>query len=111
MENLKYRPNKITDPYRPNHTNYSFSTEELQDCSRSQRLQTRRHDIQHNDTQHNDVQHDDTQHNDTQHNRKLNMTLNIMLRCLVSIMISVNYAECRKQAHYAEWHYAECRYA
>ncbi len=26
-------------------------------------------------------------------------------------MLSVNYAECRKQAHYAECHYAECRYA
>ncbi len=30
-------------------------------------------------------------------------------------MISVNFAECRKQAHYAEcryakFHYAECRY-
>ncbi len=26
-------------------------------------------------------------------------------------MLSVNYAECRKQAHYAECHYAECRHA
>ncbi len=26
-------------------------------------------------------------------------------------MLSVNYAECRKQAHYAECRYAECRYA
>ncbi len=26
-------------------------------------------------------------------------------------MLSVIYAECRKQAHYAECHYAECRYA
>jgi hypothetical protein len=26
-------------------------------------------------------------------------------------MLSVAYAECRKQAHYAECHYAECRYA
>jgi hypothetical protein len=31
-------------------------------------------------------------------------------------MLSVNYAECRKQSHhaecrYAECHYAECRYA
>jgi hypothetical protein len=24
-------------------------------------------------------------------------------------MLSVNYAECRKQARYAECHYAECR--
>jgi hypothetical protein len=24
-------------------------------------------------------------------------------------MLSVNYAECPKQAHYAECHYAECR--
>ncbi len=29
----------------------------------------------------------------------------------VSFMLSVNYAECRKQAHYAECHYAEYRYA
>ncbi len=26
-------------------------------------------------------------------------------------MLSVNFAECRKQAHYAECHYAEYRYA
>ncbi len=26
-------------------------------------------------------------------------------------MLSVNYAECHKQAHYAECRYAECRYA
>jgi hypothetical protein len=26
-------------------------------------------------------------------------------------MLSVNYAECRKQALYAECHYAECRYS
>jgi hypothetical protein len=26
-------------------------------------------------------------------------------------MLSVIYAECRKQAHYAECRYAECRYA
>jgi hypothetical protein len=26
-------------------------------------------------------------------------------------MLSVNYAECRKQVHYAECRYAECRYA
>jgi len=26
-------------------------------------------------------------------------------------MLSVNYAECRKQAHYAESRYAECHYA
>jgi hypothetical protein len=26
-------------------------------------------------------------------------------------MLSVIYAECRKQAHYAECHYTECRYA
>ncbi len=26
-------------------------------------------------------------------------------------MLIVIYAECRKQAHYAERHYAECRYA
>jgi len=26
-------------------------------------------------------------------------------------MLSVNYAECRKQSHYAECRYAECRYA
>jgi hypothetical protein len=26
-------------------------------------------------------------------------------------MLSVNYAECRKQAHYAECRYAECHYA
>ncbi len=29
----------------------------------------------------------------------------------MSFMPSVNYAECRKQAHYAECRYAECRYA
>jgi hypothetical protein len=34
----------------------------------------------------------------------------------MSFMLSVNYAECRKQSHraecrYAECHYAECRYA
>ncbi len=27
------------------------------------------------------------------------------------LMLSVNYAECRKQAHYAELHYAELHYA
>jgi len=26
-------------------------------------------------------------------------------------MLRVNYAECHKQAHYAECHYAECHYA
>ncbi len=26
-------------------------------------------------------------------------------------MLSVNYAQCCKQAHYAECRYAECRYA
>jgi hypothetical protein len=26
-------------------------------------------------------------------------------------MLSVNYDECRKQAHYAECCYADCRYA
>jgi hypothetical protein len=26
-------------------------------------------------------------------------------------MLSAIYAECRKQAHYAEFHYAECPYA
>ncbi len=26
-------------------------------------------------------------------------------------LLSVIYAECRKQAHYAECHYGECRYA
>ncbi len=26
-------------------------------------------------------------------------------------MLSVNYAECRKQAHYAECRFAQCRYA
>ncbi len=26
-------------------------------------------------------------------------------------MLGVNYAECRKQANYAECRYAECRYA
>ena len=26
-------------------------------------------------------------------------------------MLSHNYAECLKQAHYAECHYAKCRYA
>ncbi len=26
-------------------------------------------------------------------------------------MLSVNYAECRKQAYYEEFYYAECRYA
>ncbi len=26
-------------------------------------------------------------------------------------MLSVNYAECRKQAQYDECHYSECRYA
>jgi hypothetical protein len=26
-------------------------------------------------------------------------------------MLSVNYAECCRQVHYAAWHYAECRYA
>jgi hypothetical protein len=26
-------------------------------------------------------------------------------------MLSVNYTECRKQAHYAECRYAECHYA
>jgi hypothetical protein len=31
--------------------------------------------------------------------------------CKVSIMQSVNYAECRKQINYAEGHYAECRWA
>ncbi len=36
------------------------------------------------------------------------MTLSIMLLCSVSFMLSVNYAECGKQAHYAECHYAEC---
>jgi hypothetical protein len=32
------------------------------------------------------------------------------LRC-VSFVLSVAYAECRKQAHYAKCHYAECRHA
>jgi hypothetical protein len=36
--------------------------------------------------------------------------------CLVSFMLSfineiVNYAECRKLAHYAECRYVQCRYA
>jgi hypothetical protein len=25
--------------------------------------------------------------------------------------VTINYAECRKQAHYGECHYAECHYA
>jgi hypothetical protein len=29
----------------------------------------------------------------------------------MSFLLSVNYAECHKQAHYAECHYAECHYA
>jgi hypothetical protein len=29
----------------------------------------------------------------------------------MSFMLTVNYAECRKEAHYAECHNAECRYA
>ncbi len=28
----------------------------------------------------------------------------------MSFMLSVNYAECHKQAHYVECRYAECRY-
>ncbi len=71
--------------------------------------------IQHNDTQQNDIQHGDSQHNDTQHWSKLKttlsmMTLGKMLLSWVSFMLSVNYAECRKQAHWAECCYAECRY-
>ncbi len=31
--------------------------------------------------------------------------------CRVSFMLSVIYAECHKQAQYAECHYAECRSA
>jgi len=31
--------------------------------------------------------------------------------CRVSFLLSVNYAECRKQAVYAECRFAECRYA
>ncbi len=34
-----------------------------------------------------------------------------MLLCLVPFMLSVDYAERRKHAHYAECRYAECRYA
>jgi hypothetical protein len=34
-----------------------------------------------------------------------------MLLSRVSFMLSVNYAECRKQAQYAEFRYAKCRYA
>jgi hypothetical protein len=36
----------------------------------------------------------DAQHNDTQYS---------------VVMLSVIYAECRKEAHYAQCHYAECR--
>ncbi len=38
----------------------------------------------------------------------------MMLCCQSAVMLSficVNYAECRKQVHYAECRYAECRYA
>ncbi len=71
------------------------------------------HDIMNKDTQQNDIQHNDTQQSDIQHNNKLNTTLSItMLRvllCWASFVLSVIYAECRKQAHYAECRYAECR--
>ncbi len=46
----------------------------------------------------------DIQHNDTKHNAE---------PCYAEfpVMLSVIYAECRIQALYVEWHYAECRYA
>ncbi len=40
----------------------------------------------------------DTEHNDTQDNGGV-------------VMLSVDYAECRKQTHYAQCRHAECRYA
>jgi hypothetical protein len=48
------------------------------------------------------TQHKDAQHNATQYRE---------LICRVSFVLSVIYAECRKQAHYAECRYAECHYA
>jgi hypothetical protein len=66
------------------------------------------HDTQLNDIQPNNIQRNDTQHNDIQYNNKLNTTLrkttlSIKLICCQSaVMLGVNYAECRKQAHYAE---------
>ncbi len=49
----------------------------------------------------------DTQHNGTQYR---------VLLCWVLFVLSDIYAECHKQAHYAEchyadWYYAECHYA
>jgi hypothetical protein len=61
----------------------------------------RRHDTQHNDTQHNNKKRD-TQHNGTWHS---------ILLCLVSVKLSVVYAEWHKQTHYAECNNNECRYA
>jgi hypothetical protein len=78
------------------------------------RHDTQHNDTQHNDTQHNDTQHNDTQHNDTQHNNKKrdtqhNGTWHSILLCLVPLKLNVVYAECHKQTHYAECHYAESR--
>jgi hypothetical protein len=70
----------------------------------------RRHDTYHNDIQHNDIQNNDIQNNDTHHNGiQHNIKLNATLHKRSVIMLSVIYAECRKQTHYAECHYAECR--
>ncbi len=34
-----------------------------------------------------------------------------MTLCIMAHNVECCYAECRKQAHYAECYYAECRYA
>ncbi len=58
-----------------------------------------------NDTQHNDTQHNNTQHNDTQHNNiqpkdtQYNDNQYWYTQCG---LLSVIYAECRQEAHYAK---------
>jgi len=40
------------------------------------------------------------------------MALRLILLCFQSAnMLSISYAECHKQAHYAECHFVDCCYA
>jgi hypothetical protein len=62
------------------------------------------------ETQHSDTQHNDTQHNNKKHDIQCNGTWHSILLCWISFKMSVIYAECHKQTHYAECRYAECHY-
>jgi hypothetical protein len=52
---------------------------------------------------------------DNQHKKHLALccySVRVQLTVILSVfMLSVNYAECHKPAHYDEFRYAECRYA